>query len=70
MMFCQLGRAHSLRGISGGLKSFEGKLVHLGIEAQARSSLSCANSHRPWQSMSGSSVVRAHPRRSPWHEAL
>jgi hypothetical protein len=49
MMFCQLGRAHSLREISGGLKSCEGKLAHLGIEAPARSSLSYANSHRPWQ---------------------
>jgi len=49
MMFCQLGRAHSLREIEGGLKSCEGKLTHLGIEAPARSSLSYANAHRPWQ---------------------
>jgi hypothetical protein len=49
MMFCQLGRAHSLREIEGGLKSCEGKLAHLGIEAPARSSLSYANTHRPWQ---------------------
>lgn len=49
MMFCQLGRAHSLREIEGGLKSSEGKLAHLGIEAPARSSLSYANGHRPWQ---------------------
>lgn len=49
MMFCQLGRAHSLREIEGGLKSIEGKLSHLGIEAPARSSLSYANTHRPWQ---------------------
>ncbi len=49
MLFCQLGRAHSLREIEGGLKSCEGKLVHLGIETPARSSLSYANSHRPWQ---------------------
>ena len=41
--------AHSLREISGGLKSCEGKLAHLGIEAPARSSLSYANRHRPWQ---------------------
>ncbi len=33
MLFCQLGRAHSLREIEGGLKSCEGKLAHLGIEA-------------------------------------
>lgn len=49
MMFCQLGRAHSLREIEGGLKSCEGKLAHLGIEAAACSSLSYANVHRPWQ---------------------
>ena len=49
MLFCQLGRAHSLREIEGGLRSCEGKLAHLGIEAPARSSLSYANSHRPWQ---------------------
>ena len=49
MMFCQLGRAHSLREIEGGLKSCEGKLAHLGIEAPARSSLSYANTHRPWK---------------------
>ena len=48
MLFCQLGRAHSLREIEGGLKSCEGKLVHLGIEAPVRSSLSYANAHRPW----------------------
>ncbi len=47
MLFCQLGRAHSLREIEGGLKSCEGKLTHLGIEAPARSSLSYANAHRP-----------------------
>jgi hypothetical protein len=47
MLFCQLGRAHSLREIEGGLKSCEGKLAHLGIGAPARSSLSYANSHRP-----------------------
>jgi hypothetical protein len=49
MMFCQLGRAHSLREIEGGLKSCEGKLAHLGIGAPAKSSLSYANAHRPWQ---------------------
>ena len=47
MMFCQLGRAHSLREIEGGLKSCEGKLSHLGIEAPSRSTLSYANAHRP-----------------------
>jgi len=49
MLFCQLGRAHSLREIEQGLKSCEGKLSHLGIEALPRSSLSYANAHRPWQ---------------------
>lgn len=49
MLFCQLGRAHSLREIEGGLKSCEGKLAYLGIEAPARSSLSYANAHRPWE---------------------
>lgn len=49
ILFCQLGRAHSLREIEGGLKSCEGKLVHLGIEAPVRSSLSYANAHRPWE---------------------
>jgi len=49
MLFCQLGRAHSLREIEGGLKTCEGKLSHLGIEAPARSSLAYANGHRPWQ---------------------
>lgn len=48
MLFCQLGRAHSLREIEGGLKSCGGKLVHLGIAAPARSSLSYANAHRSW----------------------
>lgn len=49
MLFCQLGRAHSLREICGGLASCEGKLQHLGIRAPKRSSLSYANRHRPWQ---------------------
>jgi hypothetical protein len=49
MLFCQLGRAHSLREIEQGLKSCEGKLAHLGIEPLARSSLSYMNTHRPWQ---------------------
>jgi Transposase DDE domain/Domain of unknown function (DUF4372) len=49
MLFCQFGRAHSLREIEGGLKSCEGKLKHLGIEAPVRSSLSYANRHRTWR---------------------
>jgi hypothetical protein len=49
MLFCQLGRAHSLREICGGLASCEGKLAHLGMTAPARSTLSYANEHRPWE---------------------
>ena len=49
MLFCQLGRAHSLREITGGLRSCEGKLKHLGITAPSHSTLSYANAHRPWQ---------------------
>jgi hypothetical protein len=48
MLFCQLGRAHSLREISGGLRSCEGKLIHLGINAPSHSTLAYANKHRPW----------------------
>lgn len=49
MIFCQLGRAHSLREIEQGLKSCEGKLSHLGIAALSKSTLSYVNGHRPWQ---------------------
>jgi hypothetical protein len=49
MLFCQLGRAHSLREIVGGLASCEGRLAHLGITAPKRSTLAYANEHRPWQ---------------------
>jgi hypothetical protein len=49
MLFCQLGRAHSLREISGGLRSCEGKLIHLGISAPSHSTLAYANQHRPWE---------------------
>ena len=49
MLFCQLGRAHSLREICGGLRSCEGKLSPLGITAPNRSTLAYANEHRPWQ---------------------
>ena len=49
MLFCQLGRAHSLREIAGGLRSCEGKLQHLGITAPAHSTLAYANEHRPWE---------------------
>lgn len=50
MLFCQLGQAHSLREISGGLATCLGKLKHLGVEsAPNRSTLSYANEHRPWR---------------------
>ena len=49
MLFCQLGRAQSLREICGGLAASEGKLRHLGVErAPKRSTLAYANDHRPW----------------------
>ncbi len=49
-LFCQLAQARSLRGISDGLRSCEGKLKHLGLEQEPkRSTLSYANAHRPWQ---------------------
>lgn len=50
MLFCQLASARSLREISDGLKCCEGKLRHLGLEAEPkRSTLSYANAHRPWE---------------------
>ena len=50
MLFCQLGRALSLREICGGLASCLGKLRHLGVKsAPCRSTLSYANEHRGWQ---------------------
>ena len=49
MLFCQLGRAQSLREIVNGLRSCEGKLEHLGISAPKRATLSYANEHRRWE---------------------
>lgn len=49
MLFCQLGRAHSLREICGGLASCEQRLAHLGIDVPKRATLSYANAHRPWE---------------------
>jgi len=50
MLFCQLGSAHSLREICGGLATALGRVVHLGLkEAPKRSTLAYANSHRPWE---------------------
>jgi hypothetical protein len=49
MLFCQFGRAHSLREICGGLASCEGKLKHLGVsDSPKRSTLAYANKNRPW----------------------
>ena len=50
MVFCQMASADSLREICGGLSTVLGKLTHLGLkEAPSRSTLSYANTHRPWQ---------------------
>jgi len=50
MLFCQLGSAHSLREICGGLATALGRVVHLGMkEAPKRSTLAYANGHRPWE---------------------
>lgn len=50
MSFCQLAQARSLREISDGLRSCEGKLKHLGLEQEPkRSTLSYANARRPWE---------------------
>ena len=38
MLFCQLGQAHSLREICGGLAATEGKLKHLGLSAAPKRS--------------------------------
>lgn len=50
MLFCQLGRAHSLREICGGLACCEGQLRHLGVPvAPKKSTLAYANENRPWE---------------------
>jgi hypothetical protein len=50
MLYAQRAGAHSLREICGGLASATGKLIHLGVEkAPSRSTLSYANTHRPWR---------------------
>jgi hypothetical protein len=50
MLFCQLAQAKSLREICGGLACTLGKLRHLGMtDAPNKSTLSYANTHRPWQ---------------------
>jgi hypothetical protein len=50
MLFCQLGSAHSLREICGGLATALGRVVHLGLKAAPkRSTLAYANEHRSWK---------------------
>jgi hypothetical protein len=50
MIFCQLGRAQSLRELEQGLASAEGRLQQLGVNRAAkRTTLAYANAHRPWQ---------------------
>ena len=50
MLFWQLGHAHSLREICGGLACCEGQLKHLGVPvAPKKSTLPHASEHRPWE---------------------
>ena len=49
MLYCQLADAQSLREITGGLNSCEGRLEQFGMKAPKRSTLSYANRHRPWE---------------------
>ena len=49
MLFCQLADAQSLREITGGLASCQGRLEQWGITAPKRSTLAYANKNRPWQ---------------------
>jgi hypothetical protein len=49
MLFCQLADAQSLREITGGLASCEGRLEQFGITVPKRSTLAYANQHRPWE---------------------
>jgi Transposase DDE domain/Domain of unknown function (DUF4372) len=49
MLFCQLADAQSLREITGGLASCEGRLEQLGVTVPKRSTLAYANKHRRWE---------------------
>src|SRR5262249_16850405 len=49
LIYGQIGGAASLREIVAGLQSHAGRLYHLGSVPAKRSTLSDANSHRPWQ---------------------
>lgn len=47
MLFCQLAQARSLREISDGLKSCEGKLKHLGLEQEPKTVHPCLCQRAP-----------------------
>ena len=50
MLFGQLADSQSLREITGGLASCQGRLEHWGVvNTPKRSTLAYANQHRPWQ---------------------
>ncbi len=50
MLFCHLADGQSLREITGGLASCQGRLEQWGvIKPPKRSTLAYANQHRPWQ---------------------
>jgi hypothetical protein len=49
MLFGQLADAQSLREITGGLSSYEGRLEQLGTKVPKRSTLAYANKHRSWE---------------------
>jgi hypothetical protein len=49
MLFAQLAGSSSIRDIVNGLMGVKGKLIHLGITNPTKSSISYANSHRPWE---------------------
>ena len=50
MLFCRIAQAKSLREICGGLACCMGKMRRLGMkQAPNKSTLSYANTHRPWQ---------------------
>jgi hypothetical protein len=49
MLFCHLADAQSLREITGGLASCEGRLEQMGMKVPKRATLGYANKHRPWE---------------------
>ena len=52
MLFCQLGRAHSLREICGGLACGEGQLKHLGVPVAPKKST------LPWRTLMSTGLGR------------